>query len=170
MPDPVDLHVVGSGPQEGRVVAHESEGEVAPLAEEGSHETRLVVVIEVLGVGFAADGAPVALPRTEILDRFAWNAVLAQPVRLVAGATMARFALAPEAGGRRRAAHVVLMRDRLLTSRTPSEAIRHPGEIPYVAPLSSSLAAIRLPAPRAIARLAVDGQPVRLDAVAAELG
>jgi hypothetical protein len=75
VPDAVDLHVVRRGSEQGRIIAHEAEREVAPLAEEGSHETRLVVVIEVLGVGFAADGAPVALACTDVLDRFAWNAV-----------------------------------------------------------------------------------------------
>jgi hypothetical protein len=64
----VRLDVPGSNSQQRRVVAVWTQAEGAPLTEQRSDPTGLVTVIEVLGAGVGADGAPVALRMPDAVD------------------------------------------------------------------------------------------------------
>jgi hypothetical protein len=92
----VDLDVVRGRPEQGGIVSQQSQCEVAALAQKRTHEAVRMIVIEMFGMRVAADRAEIALLGANLIHRFPRNAVLAQPVRLAAGSTVARLALAAE--------------------------------------------------------------------------
>jgi hypothetical protein len=53
--------VDGSGAQSGRVVLEQTQAVVAPLAQQLPNRAGLMVVVQVLGAGSAADGTPILL-------------------------------------------------------------------------------------------------------------
>ena len=141
---------------------------VAPLTEKPANAPRVVIMVEVLRVRVTTDGAPITLLLTELGDRGLREAVLAVEVAVRVRRVVAPFAAAAEAGRASRVARVVPVSDRPLTCRTPPEAVRDPG---VVADLPAQLPATLLvppPTSFAVALEAVEGQAIRLRAVAPE--
>jgi hypothetical protein len=125
----VALHVEGGDVQQVGVVAEQAQPVVAPLAQQPADPAGGMVVIKVLRLPIAADGADIALIPTKLIDRVAGDSVLAEPVRVLAQAVMARLAAPTEAGRRGGVADVVLVRNGPFAGGTPPETIRHPGQV-----------------------------------------
>jgi hypothetical protein len=88
-----------------------------------------MVVIKMLRVPIAADGTDVALISTKLIDRVTSESVLADQIRVLAQAVMARLAAPTEAGRRGGVPDVILVRNSPFTGGTPPETIRHPRQV-----------------------------------------
>jgi hypothetical protein len=126
LPAAVLLDVLRSRPQDGGIVPQQAETLVASLAEQGSDPAVVVIMIKVLRISFPTDGAPVALCRSELEDLGLRQLVLPVEVGLRIGHAVAGPAPGAEPRGGASVPDVVLVRDRLLAGRAPTEAIRYP--------------------------------------------